>query len=257
MRHYVTTDLHGNGVLWGKVKEKLNKDDVLYFLGDAADRGPDGLLIMLDMLNDPRVTYIKGNHEQFAIDFLKVAKDVDNLNDISRNTMSLWDSNGGTKTINDIWGDLTKEETKQLYVCLKNLRERIDLTVGDTTFLLSHAGYTPRHLARDLADDRQVLLWNREHFSDAWDVEQDGENVIVLHGHTPTGYLEILDWVGEGMVSFNRHAFITDAMTKKFEPLVYADGHKIDLDLCSAFSNRAALYCLETKTWEIIDINND
>ena len=41
--HYVTTDLHGNGLLWRKIKEKLNIDDTLYFLGDAIDRGPDGL----------------------------------------------------------------------------------------------------------------------------------------------------------------------------------------------------------------------
>ena len=84
--HYVTTDLHGNGLLWRKIKEKLNIDDTLYFLGDAIDRGPDGLYIMLNMLNDPRVTYIKGNHEQFAIDFLRATKDVELLNDVSYNT---------------------------------------------------------------------------------------------------------------------------------------------------------------------------
>ena len=78
---YVVSDLHGNGLLWDKIKEKLNVDDTLYFLGDAIDRGPDGLYIMLDMLNDPRVTYIKGNHEQFVIDFLRATKDVESLND--------------------------------------------------------------------------------------------------------------------------------------------------------------------------------
>ena len=251
--HYVTTDLHGNGLLWEKIKEKLNEEDTLYFLGDAIDRGPDGLYIMLNMLNDPRVTYIKGNHEQFAIDFLRATKDVELLTDVSYNTMTLWSENGGTQTINDIWSDLTQEEAWQLYLCLKNLPEKLEVTVNGTTFLLSHAGYTPRYLARDLATDKQVLLWNREHFMDAW---EDGEDTIMLHGHTPVGYLEKLDWIGEGSISFNNHAFITDVMTKKFEPIVYADGHKIDLDLCSAFSNRAALYCLETKTWEIIDVND-
>ena len=250
---YVVSDLHGNGLLWDKIKEKLNVDDTLYFLGDAIDRGPDGLYIMLDMLNNPRVTYIKGNHEQFAIDFLRATKDVESLNDVSYNIMSLWSGNGGTQTINDIWGDLTKEEAWQLYLCLKNLPEKLEVTVNGTTFLLSHAGYTPRYLTRDLATDKQVLLWNREHFMDAW---EDGEDTIMLHGHTPVGYLEKLDWIGEGSISFNHNAFITDAMTKEFEPIIYADGHKIDLDLCSAFSNRAALYCLETKTWEIIDVND-
>lgn len=251
-KHLVCTDLHGNGLLWRKIKEKLNEEDALYFLGDAIDRGPDGLYIMLDMLNDPRVTYIKGNHEQFAIDFLRATKDVELLNDVSYNTMSLWSENGGTQTINDIWGDLTKEEAWQLYLCLKNLPEKLEVTVNDTVFLLSHAGYTPRYLARDLADDRQVLLWNREHFLDAWDESRDGENVISIGGHTPTCYLSKID---DGFIDFDRHKLVTDKDLKDIQIITYANGHKIDLDLCSAFSNRAALYCLETKEVFYIDVN--
>lgn len=254
MRHLVCTDLHGNGVLWGKIKEKLNKDDVLYFLGDAADRGPDGLLIMLDMLNDARVVYIKGNHEQFAEDFLKEARFVEYWEDIPRNAINLWESNGGSKTMNDIWFDLTKDEAKKLYLQLKSLPHNVKIIVNGTLFLLSHAGYTPHHLTKDLEHDKDILLWNREHFTDAWQENEDGGNVIVLHGHTPTGFLKLF---AKDMVWFDRNAYFIDEETKKFEPFIYADGHKIDLDLCSAFSNRAALYCLETQSWEIIDVNID
>ena len=250
--HYVTADLHGNGLLWRKIKEKLNVEDTLYFLGDAIDRGPDGFYIMLDMLNDPRVTYIKGNHEQFAIDFLRATKDVESLNDVSYNTMSLWSGNGGTQTINDIWSDLTKEEAWQLYVCLKNLPEKLEVTVNGTTFLLSHAGYTPRYLTRDLVDDPQMLLWNREHFSDTWDNGQDGENVISIGGHTPTCYLSNFD---DSFIYFDQHKLITDKDLEDIQIITYANGHKIDLDLCSAFSNRAALYCLETKEVFYINVN--
>ena len=204
MRHLVCTDLHGNGLLWRKIKEKLNEEDTLYFLGDAIDRGPDGFSIMIDMLTDPRVTYIKGNHEQFAIDVLKAANGIDPF-DISYDTIDLWTSNGGSKTIDDIWKNLNKENAKKLYVRLRTLPEKMEITIGDTTFLLSHAGYTPRYLTRDLAKDKQILLWNREHFSDTW---EDGEDTIILHGHTPVGYLEKLDWVGEGIISFNHNAFI-------------------------------------------------
>lgn len=251
-RHLVCTDLHGNGLLWSKIKEKLNVDDTLYFLGDAIDRGPDGFLIMLDMLKDPRVIYIKGNHEQFAIDFLRVARDIDHLNDVPHDIINLWHSNGGSKTINDIWSNLTKDETKRLYLCLKNLPERMEVTINDTVFLLSHAGYTPRYLTRDLADDRQVLLWNREHFLDAWDESRDGENVISIGGHTPTCYLSKID---DGFIVFDRHKLVTDKDLEDIQIITYANGHKIDLDLCSAFSNRAALYCLETKEVFYIDVN--
>lgn len=247
--HYVTSDLHGNGALWDAIKNRILPTDTLFFLGDAIDRGPDGLRIMQEMIADPRVVYIKGNHEQFAEDFLRQAIKTDLLTDVSNNVINIWEQNGGSHTLQDIWGDLSREEQAQLYLQLRGLPQRQTIILNDTKFLLSHAGYTPRYLERDLADDKQVLLWNREHFSESWNEAIDGENVISLHGHTPVMYLHKI----RDMVYFSHHGIDME----NIEPLVYADGHKIDLDLCSAFTNKAALYCLERKNWEIIDINND
>ena len=42
MSVYAFSDLHGNGILWDKIKSFLGEDDKAYFLGDACDRGPDG-----------------------------------------------------------------------------------------------------------------------------------------------------------------------------------------------------------------------
>ena len=59
-RTFALSDLHGQWGLWQQIKQFLNQDDKLYFLGDAIDRGPKGYEIMKELLCDSRVTYIMG-----------------------------------------------------------------------------------------------------------------------------------------------------------------------------------------------------
>ena len=47
MAAYAFTDLHGQYEFWKQIKEFCQPDDKLYFLGDAADRGSDGVRIMV------------------------------------------------------------------------------------------------------------------------------------------------------------------------------------------------------------------
>lgn len=46
MATYACADLHGQGWAWDAIKSRLAPSDYLYFLGDAVDRGPDGVRIM-------------------------------------------------------------------------------------------------------------------------------------------------------------------------------------------------------------------
>ena len=62
MSRYVATDWHGRADVADKVLEYLKPEDELYFLGDAIDRGPDGIYIVNKLLQDPRITYFKVNH---------------------------------------------------------------------------------------------------------------------------------------------------------------------------------------------------
>ena len=54
----------GNLNLVDSILNYCNSDDVIYFLGDGGDRGPDGIRCIQRLLSDPRIIYIKGNHEQ-------------------------------------------------------------------------------------------------------------------------------------------------------------------------------------------------
>lgn len=74
-KHYVCSDIHGMKGSYENVLEKLNEDDILYILGDAIDRGDEGIEILLDILTrsgengkKPRVEYILGNHDLLFIE---------------------------------------------------------------------------------------------------------------------------------------------------------------------------------------------
>ena len=62
---YVLSDLHGRYDLYLRMLERIGFDggDVLYFLGDAADRGPDGIPVIQDLMGRRNVLPLLGNHE--------------------------------------------------------------------------------------------------------------------------------------------------------------------------------------------------
>ena len=66
-RHFACSDLHGMWQLWEQIDAYCDETDTIFFLGDAADRGPDGLRLMKTLLIDKRVKYIKGNHEDMKV----------------------------------------------------------------------------------------------------------------------------------------------------------------------------------------------
>ena len=63
--YYALSDLHGCYDLYAAMLDEINfsERDTLFFLGDAADRGPDGIEIMEDLRSRPNVVYLLGNHE--------------------------------------------------------------------------------------------------------------------------------------------------------------------------------------------------
>ena len=64
---FVFSDIHGRYDLWEQVKEYLHGQPAI-FLGDAADRGPDGYQVMKELLDSPNIIYLKVNHEDMFIE---------------------------------------------------------------------------------------------------------------------------------------------------------------------------------------------
>ena len=58
--NYVISDLHGRYDLFLRLLEmiRFNEADTLFFLGDAVDRGPDGVTILQDKTLAPTVPIV-------------------------------------------------------------------------------------------------------------------------------------------------------------------------------------------------------
>lgn len=130
MSIYACSDLHGQYKLWTKIKNYLQDDDKLFFLGDAIDRGSDGIKIMLEMLLDKRVVYLIGNHEEMMYEA---------LNDFD---IDLWCSNGGYNTYQK-FNELSLECQEFILSSLEDLRKipYYEYTNEDNqSIFLSHSG---------------------------------------------------------------------------------------------------------------------
>ena len=155
---YASSDWHGCWNVAKQVFDFLQPDDILIFIGDAIDRGPDGWRIMKELFNDERVIYLQGNHEKMMADA------INSFITLERMTM-LWFANGGEQTWKDIENfsdDLLMGIVKMIY---KMPTKYVYKSPKGHTVILEHAGYTPFDTPHRSHDP----LWDREHFYDSWD----------------------------------------------------------------------------------------
>lgn len=210
MAIYVVSDIHGRKDLWLKAnKEVFGPNDTIYFLGDAADRGPDGWEMIKTLLDDERVFYLMGNHEDMLIKAIE-----GNYNDLS---LLYW--NGGKNTFEAYELD-TEENQKKYLEKLKKLPKYVYWYKNGKVIILSHAGMTPGRPIFDESD----WFWDREHLYDEW--ISDEENIFIIHGHTPV----------QNLFEFKNVV----------EPITYCKGHKIGIDLGAFASNKLGILNLDT-----------
>lgn len=95
---------------------------------------------------------------------------------------------------------------------------------------LCHAGFTPGFAVTD-----NDMIWSREHFKDTW--PKNFDTTIVIHGHTPCQHLsKQLNGISED------------------GPLLYADCHKICIDMGSDATGETCLFDLDTLEAHIISV---
>ena len=232
MARYACSDLHGNYNLYEQIKDFIKLEDIVYFLGDAGDRGHDSYKTICAILDNPQFIYIKGNHEQMLEDCIS-AWCLNNLydtlqtnRDLNNAEYLLW-ANGGELTFYEWMNDPNKEER---YEQLKKLiyADSYINTDGET-IVLSHAGYTP--YKNQVPPSDHQLVWDRKHMKDMWD-EFNFRKVYMVHGHTPIC-----------------------AVTKNQDQEIYqyANGHKLDIDNCTFITNRTILLNLDTFTYKVFE----
>lgn len=217
---FAFTDIHGRYDLLKQILDYMDETDKAYFLGDAADRGPDGLKCIYKLLNDKRITYIKGNHEDIFVDIGSEITEHKYIN------LGLWRGNGG---------DVTIQQFEALnHIDKENLLRRLNrLPIHDTyvnksnQFIhLSHAGY---HINAK-PDKQKDFLWDRNHLAiSEWPQDEKYKNHYIVHGHTPVYYV-----------------FHKGGPQLDLSNLVYCEGHKFDLDVACFSTGAIPLFNLDT-----------
>lgn len=235
MATWATSDLHGNYELFLGILDAIDPEDTVYFLGDAADRGPDGFDLMKSIWENPNWIYLKGNHE---IMFVDATTDYINKGYWDYESYNFAVRNGGyeTLTVWEVQSDVEQKIWRNRINRLPMAAEYIN-TNGQRIFL-SHSGFTPvrNRITKKVTmyDEEYRLCWDRNHMYTKWPCGMD--NIYVVHGHTPIQYY------GEG--------YDVD-----HGPLFYAKRHKIDID-CGSYKTNAA-FLLNLDTFEYITIKGE
>lgn len=227
MATYACTDIHGQYGLWLAIKNYCKEDDTIIFLGDAIDRGPEGIRIMQELLEDKRVLYIMGNHEDTFLEYIKIGIPKV-LHDRQERELLEW--NGGIDTLKQFL-HLTDDEQEKLIFNLKTklIKKVLYINKENKKIFLCHAGCNPSHISKEYPI--KDYLWDRKHIAThASDWNLAYNDYIVVHGHTPVQLLK----------NQNKADMTKDSIE------TYCGGHKIDLDLGSFFTNKIALFDLDT-----------
>lgn len=165
MSTYVISDLHGQYKLFKKLLEKaaFSGGDKLYMLGDAIDRGPDGIKILRHVMDAPNMEFLLGNHELMMLNSIdpegRATADYANIPGFDA---PLWIYYNGGHTTYDRYRRLKKSERQRLLHWLFSRPLATVVTVKDKTYHLSHSYFN-----RDLID---VPFSKIEDYQDAWDI---------------------------------------------------------------------------------------
>jgi serine/threonine protein phosphatase 1 len=190
---YAIGDIHGRLDLLHELLTLIEQDSAavgkarktLIFVGDYVDRGPDsrGVVELLSarLPDEFDAHFLKGNHEQFLLDFLD-----------DPTWLDAWLRNGGEPTLLSYgvdvgglerrraepraWREAFQEAIPERHLhFLRNLE--LQYQIGDYVFV--HAGVRP---GVPLDEQRPTdLLWIRHEFLRS----QEPFGKIVVHGHTP------------------------------------------------------------------------
>ena len=232
MSVYACGDLHGRLDIYRKIKEFLKPEDRVIFLGDANDRGPAPWALVKEILTDPQFIYLRGNHEEMLFDLFELYWQ----GELDQDILTQAASEGTLATLTDLIDDpydrmwvTTLKEALLPYYEYKNVK-------GQMVYL-SHAGFTPfvDEVTEEIVLPNDIMLtWDRTHIFHEWPAGAD--NVVVVHGHTPTVLLHK-----------DLYPHILDAEIPN-AAIWYADNHKVDIDLGAVWTDCALLLNLDT--WE-------
>jgi serine/threonine protein phosphatase 1 len=176
MRRFVIGDVHGCSKALRAIMERIEptSEDLVIFLGDLIDRGPDsrGVVdLILALSRTTRVIAIRGNHELMLMGVL-----------LGGCKPELWLQGGGAATLASYGGSLERIPASHIDF-FQSLR-----THHETEHeLFIHAGYEPNVQAEKISDAHRYWI----HLAEVPQPHCSGKRVFV--GHTPQASGDVLD----------------------------------------------------------------
>lgn len=189
-------DIHG---MYEKLKRLMDKvkfdptEDLLIFLGDYIDRGPQSLecldyVMRMQEQFPQRVICLKGNHEAMCLNYYWFKEDIFGflINGDNRRSAFMWTGNGGGETKKQ-FRKLNKPELQKYLHWMHGLLNHYQAE----GFYFCHAGIDPK-IPLEQQWERD-LLWIREEFIERY----DGRYGSIVIGHTPVQLFRYRYWQEE------------------------------------------------------------
>lgn len=253
------TDVHGHYTLYKAAMDYCMEQDPecsIIFGGDACDRGPHGYKIMKELLDNPQVLYLKGNHEDM---FVHAAWAIQNdyfgeidekkirgylykqfIADNGDSVIQTYLYNGGLSTLQDWMNDgMPKEFVERI--------NKLPVTFSYENLDFCHAGGRYKEFENVASaeyekefidkDDLNVCIWDRMYLRQGWETGR-----TCIFGHTPAHNLAA-KFYGKDKSHKASHpcAYIGDLDDRY-------TGRKIDMDVGTAYTDR--LYVLNCLTMQ-------
>ena len=192
MAVYAVSDIHGYMDLFLKGLEIIDfsDDDSLYVIGDAIDRGPDGIRLLNYIKDKENMDLLIGNHELLMLNSVSSR----GLPFCTGQDKTLWrDYNGGNVTFEN-YIDLKEEERKSLLAWLKSRLLIKSLEVNGKKFVLTHSNYLEECVNIPFSELDHDSIWSivwRSLFRREYGVRLDHniyekyEDITFVTGHVP------------------------------------------------------------------------
>ena len=179
MNRWVIPDIHGHiKTLKFLIEDRiaLSRSDIIYFLGDYIDRGPDSKsvidFIMSLQESGFNVNCIRGNHEDYCIK----AWEADQKRFLFHSKIEKeWRKNGANRTLKSFGAKRPRDINKHYIDWMKKTKYYIELE----DYVLVHAGLNFK--INNPFEDISSMMWIRD-----FKVDRNRlGNKKVIHGHVP------------------------------------------------------------------------
>lgn len=180
-------------------KIHFSEEDTLILLGDVIDRGPDGIALLLEIMEMPNAIMLLGNHEYMMLQYLSPGA--------TGMEIRRWNKNGNAPTLAAYLKQKGKVQ-QRILTYLRTLPTHIDIEVNGDRFYIVH-GFPgvnihdevwtrPTMESENLIPDCRLVIGHtkvlsliqpeEKRINHALDLESRGEHLKILH--TP-GYINL------------------------------------------------------------------